>query len=164
MLEVEDLYESEIGEVLGRVGFGHLACCRDDRPYVVPVHYAYDAGTIFIYTTEGKKFESIRENPNVCMQVEDVTDNHHWTSVIVDGVAEQIEHGPEHDRALRLIVAENPTLTPAVSIRWMDDWVRENIEVVYRIIPKATSGRRSVNRLGDAQFVPPDDKAKKNII
>ncbi len=164
MIEVEDLSESEVVEILGRVGYGHLACCRDNRPYVVPVHYAYDAGAVYIYTTEGKKFEIIRENPNVCLQVEEVADNQHWTSVIIDGVAEQIKNVPERDRALELIVRVNPSLTPAVSIRWMDDWVRENIEVVYRVTPTATSGRRSLNRLGDASFVPPDSKSKGTII
>ena len=164
MIEVEDLSESEVVEILGRVGYGHLACCRDNRPYVVPVHYAYDAGAIIIYTTEGKKFEIISINPNVCLQVEEVADNQHWTSVIVDGVAEQIKNGPERDRALELIVSVNPTLTPAVSIRWMDDWIRENIEVVYLITPTATSGRRSVNRLGEAAFVPSGNKTKDNII
>lgn len=146
MIEVEDLSESEVGDLLGRVGYGHLACCRDNRPYVVPVHYAYDDGAILIYTTQGKKFEIIRENPNVCFQVEEVADNQHWTSVMVEGVAEQIDDGPERDRALELIVRVNPTLTPAVSIRWMDEWVRENIEVIYRVTPVATSGRRAVDR------------------
>ena len=83
--------------------------------------------------------------------------------MIVDGVAAQIKHGTEHDHALELIVAVNPTLTPAVSIRWMDDWVRENIEVIYRITPTATSGRRSVNRLGKTPFIQPGDGAKNNI-
>ena len=113
----------------------------------MPVHYVYDDGTIYVYTTEGKKFEIIRENPNVCLQVEDVTDNRRWKSVIVHGVAERIKHGPEHDLALKRIVAVNPTLAPAVCITWMYDWVRENIEFVYRITPSATSGRRSINRL-----------------
>lgn len=164
MIEVEDLTESEIVEILSRVGYAHLACCRDNRPYVVPVHYAYDDGMIFIFTTEGKKFEIIRENPNVCLQIEEVVDNQHWTSVIIEGTAEQIKHGPEHDRALEKIVAENPTLTPAVSIRWMDSWVRENIEVVYRVTPTTTSGRRSINRLGNTPFVPQSKKAKNDII
>ena len=144
MIEIEDLSEGEINEILGRVGYGHLGCCRDDRPYVVPVHYAYDDGIIYIYTTEGKKFEIIRTNPNVCLQVEEISDQKHWTSVVVDGIAEQIKRGPQHDRAIKKIVSVNPTLTPAVSIRWMDDWVRENIEVVYLVTPSATSGRRSV--------------------
>jgi len=154
MLEVEELSENEIIEVLSGVGFGHLACCRDGKPYVVPIHYAYENGLIFIYTTEGKKFEIIKENPYVCLQIEDVVDNQHWQSVVVDGVAEQLEGGAERERALKLIVAANPTLTPAVSIRWMDDWVRENIEVVYRLTLTATSGRRSVDRTGSTPFVP----------
>ena len=72
MIEVEDLIEREIVEILSRVGYAHLACCRDNRPYVVPVHYAYDDGTIFIFTTEGKKFEIIRENPNVELLLSDL--------------------------------------------------------------------------------------------
>jgi nitroimidazol reductase NimA-like FMN-containing flavoprotein (pyridoxamine 5'-phosphate oxidase superfamily) len=154
MIEVEDLSDNEIHEILSRVGYGHLGCSRNDRPYVVPVHYAYDNRTIFIYTTEGKKFEIIKQNSNVCLQVEEVIDNQHWISVIVDGTAEQINSGPERIPALEAIVAANPTLTPAVSIRWMDDWVRENIEVIYRITPATTSGRRSVKRLSDKPLVP----------
>jgi uncharacterized protein len=152
MIEVEDLSQSEITELLERVGYGHLGCCLDDRPYVVPVHYAYKDGLIYLYTTEGKKAAMIRENPNVCLQVEAVIDNEHWQSIIVDGVATQLEAGPERDKALALIVEVSPTLTPAVSVRWMDHWVRENIEVLYRVKPTATSGRRAVDQIGDRPF------------
>ena len=154
MIEVEELSDEEIAEILGRVEFGHLACCHEGRPYVVPAHYAYEDGSIYIYTTEGKKADIISENPNVCVQVESVTDNRHWESVIVDGVATRLTVGPEREHALELIVAINPTLTPAVSIHWMDDWVRENVEVIYRITPTHTSGRRSLDRTGDVPFVP----------
>ena len=160
MIEVEELSDSEITEVLGRVRYAHLACCRGSYPYVVPVHYAFEDGSIFIFTTEGKKADIIKENPNVCLQAEEVTDNQHWVSVIVDGVAERLTVGPEHDRALDLIVAVNPTLTPAVSIRWMDLWVRENIEAIYRIIPTTMSGRRAVDRTGKTPFA----RGKQNVI
>ena len=152
MIQVEDLSENEITDLISRVGYGHLACCLNDRPYVVPAHYASDIGSIFIYTTEGKKFEIIKENPKVCLQIEEVVDKRHWQSVIIDGIAAQLEAGPERERALELILAVNPTLTPAVSVRWMDEWVRENVEVVYRVIPTATSGRRAVNQTGSAPF------------
>ena len=98
---------------------------------MVPVHYAFLNGEIFIYTTEGKKFKIIRVDPRLCLQVEEITDNQHWTSVIVEGVAEQITKPAEREKAVKLVIAVNPTLTPALSIRWMDRWVRENIEVVY---------------------------------
>lgn len=165
MIEIEDLTDAEISDLLMRVGYGHLACCQDDRPYVVPVHYAYDGISIFIYTTEGKKFEIIRHNPNVCLQVEEVVDNRHWLSAVIDGIAIGLTHGPERGRALELVVSANPTLTPAVSIRWMDDWVRENIEVIYRITPTMTSGRRSVDRTGSLPFIPGgSDRGNKTIL
>ncbi len=146
MIEVVDLSDDEITEVLARVGYGHLACCRDGKPYVVPVHYGYSDGKVYIYTTEGKKADIIASNPAVCLQVEDVADNRDWISVILDGVAVKLQRGAERDKALDAVVAVNPTLTPAVSIRWLDAWVRENIEAIYRIDATATSGRRSLDR------------------
>ena len=143
MIEVKELSEKEIAGFLKRTGYGHIACCRDGEPYVVPVHFAYDDGDIYVYTTEGKKYEIIKENPRVCLQAEEVADNENWQSVIVDGEAEQITDDAERERAMQLITAVNPKLTPAVSIHWMDSWVRENIEVIYRIRPTRTSGRRS---------------------
>ncbi|CAN5323101.1 hypothetical protein BH10ACI3_BH10ACI3_03400 [soil metagenome] len=163
MIEIEELSDSESIEVFSRIGYAHLACCQDDSPYVIPVHYAYDKGRVYVYTTEGKKAGIIRANPNICLQAEEVVDNYHWESVIVDGVASQIKSGPEFDRAIELIVAINPTLTPAVSIRWMDDWVRENIEVVYSVTPTKISGRRTVNRTENKPFVAPIDKENGEI-
>ena len=145
MIQIDDLSDDEITALLESVGYGHLACCNNDKPYVVPVHYAYHDGAVLIYTTEGKKFEILKDNPNVCLQVEDVTDERHWSSVIVDGTAAQLTIGPEREEALRKILERSPTLIPAVSVRWMDSWVRENIEVIYRVTIKATSGRRTVN-------------------
>jgi nitroimidazol reductase NimA-like FMN-containing flavoprotein (pyridoxamine 5'-phosphate oxidase superfamily) len=159
MIEVKELSDSEIVELLQRTGYGHLACSRDDEPYVVPVHFAYDEGEIYIYTTEGKKYEMIKVNPRVCLQAEEVADNQHWRSVIVDGEAIQIVDEKDREQAMELITAVNPTLTPAVSIHWMDSWVRENIEVIYRVHPLRMSGRRSSAEMGGRVSVvpgPPD--------
>lgn len=164
MIEVQEMSDPEIDKLLGRIGYGHLACSHNDQPYVVPVHYAYSNGEIFVYTTEGKKSEIIAANPRVCLQAEEVTDNQHWQSVIVDGVATRLAGEKERDVAFRKIVEINPTLTPAVSIHWMDEWIRENIEVIYRIIPDRMSGRRAVVRKGRAAAVIPGAKGAKNKI
>jgi uncharacterized protein len=144
MIEVREMNAREIDELLARVGYGHLACSLDDQPYLVPVHYAYVAPLIYIYTTEGKKSEIIDRNANVCLQVEDVSDNRHWKSAIVSGRAKRLEGEAKRQRALEAITKLNPTLTPAVSIHWMDNWVRENIEVIYSITPSEITGRASV--------------------
>jgi len=144
MIEIKDLGNKEINELLQTVGYGHLACTDGKEPYIVPIHYAFDDPFIYVYTTEGKKSEIIKRNPRVCLQVEKVVDNTHWQSVIVTGEAEALTDEAERQVALDAILKSNPTLTPAVSIHWMDNWVRENIEVVYRILPIETSGRASV--------------------
>ncbi len=146
MVEVQEMNDDESKKLLARVGYGHLGLVRDTHPYVVPIHYAYDEPHIYIYTTEGKKTEIIEANPEVCLQVEDVTDENHWQSVIITGDAVQLTEKEEIARAMKFILATNPRLTPAMSIHWMDAWVRSNYEVVYRIKPKTITGRTTVER------------------
>jgi len=165
MIEVEELSHGEILEVLAKLDYGHLACSINDTPYVVPVYYAYDDGDIYIYTTEGKKSQIINVNPRVCLQAEIVSDNQNWESVIVSGEAGRVRNDAEREKALRLIAAINPTLTPAVSIHWMDNWVRENIEIIYKIIPLELSGRRAVQRTSDdVPLVPGGDPERGMIL
>jgi len=144
MIAVEEMSNEQIKEVLKRVRYGHLGLARNNHPYVVPINYAFDDPHIYIYTTEGKKTEIIKNNPEVCLQVEDVRSQKDWESVIVIGDVEQISDLSEREQALKHILSANPTLTPAVSIRWMDSWVRENIEVVYRLKPRMMTGRSTI--------------------
>jgi nitroimidazol reductase NimA-like FMN-containing flavoprotein (pyridoxamine 5'-phosphate oxidase superfamily) len=146
MIEIEEMSNDEIHDLLSQTGYGHLGCCRNNTPYVVPVHYAYSEPNLYVYTTEGEKSEIIRSNPHVCLQVEWVENNSDWKSVIVTGEAFDLDDLAERERAVDLIRAGNPTLTPAVSIHWLDNWVRENHEVVYRIKPRMITGRKTVKR------------------
>jgi nitroimidazol reductase NimA-like FMN-containing flavoprotein (pyridoxamine 5'-phosphate oxidase superfamily) len=130
--------------LLRRVNYGHLGCTRDDIPYVVPVHFAYSDPYIYFFTTEGKKTEIISNNPKVCLQVEEVTDPKNWQSVILRGKAERLKSKEEISEAIKIIKAVNPGLMPALSVRWMDHWIRENIEAIYRISPAEITGRVAI--------------------
>ena len=141
MTEVVELTLEEIEEILKQLNYGHLACTFEDHPYVVPTHFAYERPFIYVYTTEGKKTNIIDKNPRVCLQVEKIVDSGEWMSIIVFGDAERITDAAEREFALTVVRKTNPTLTPAISIRWVDNWIRGNHEVVYRISPTATTGR-----------------------
>ena len=145
MIEVKDMTSAEIEALLERVRYGHLGCSQGNHPYVVPVHFAYEDRCIYLYTTEGKKSEMIDGNPEVCLQVEEVIDNENWASVIVVGDAEKLTESKDREKALAAVMTTNPSLTPAVSWRRIDSWVREqrDSEVIYRINRKTTSGRRA---------------------
>ena len=145
MIEIKDMTFGEIEGLLDRVRYGHLGCAQNNHPYVVPIHFAYDDRTIYIYTTEGKKSEMIDANSEVCLQVEEVIDDENWSSVVVVGDAEKLTDTDEREKALAAIIAVNPSLTPALSYRWVDKWVREqkDTEVIYRIERKTITGRRA---------------------
>ncbi len=155
MIQVEEMNDSEAVALLEELSYGHLGLSDGLVPYVVPIHYVFYEAVIYFYTTEGRKHEIIRENPNVCLQVEDVRANDDWKSVMVIGTATKLTNLQERERAARLITQVNPTLTPAISIRWMDDWVRENREVIYRIEPSSITGRYSIKLRTRAAYARP---------
>jgi hypothetical protein len=144
MLKVEDMPSAEMHALLQRESFGHLGCARDNRPYVVPLNYAYDGTNLFFFTSRGMKTQFIDANPQVCLQVEEVTDSTHWRSVMVTGKAEQITGNEEMEQAMRLITERNPSLTPAISSTELDALGRAVDIALYRITPEIIDGRKTV--------------------
>src|SRR5258708_31106651 len=144
MLKVEDMAPAEMHALLQRASFGHLGCSHEGRPYVVPMNYAYDGKELFFFTTEGMKTQFIEANPEVCLQVEEITDSSHWRSVMVIGRAKQITGNEEMQRAMKLITERNPALTPAISATQLDTWGRAVGIALYRITPELIDGRRTV--------------------
>jgi nitroimidazol reductase NimA-like FMN-containing flavoprotein (pyridoxamine 5'-phosphate oxidase superfamily) len=60
--------------------------------YVVPLIYAYDEETVVAVTTEGRKTAMLRENPRVCVEVDeyDADGRGSWRSVIAYGTYEEL--------------------------------------------------------------------------
>jgi len=143
MLKVEDMSPAEMHAVLQRESFGHLGCARDGRPYVVPMHYAYDGKDLYFFTTEGMKTHYIQANPQVCLQVEEITDSMNWRSVMVVGRAQELTLANEMGRAMKLITERNPSLTPAISATQLDSIGRAVDIAIYRITPEVIDGRQT---------------------
>ena len=108
------------------------------------MHYAYDRKELYFFTTQGMKTQYIDSNPQVCLQVEEVTDPAHWRSVMVIGRAEQLTNDDEMQRAMKLITERNPSLTPAISATQVDTWGRAVDIAIYRIKPEVMDGRQTI--------------------
>jgi nitroimidazol reductase NimA-like FMN-containing flavoprotein (pyridoxamine 5'-phosphate oxidase superfamily) len=143
MLKVEDMSPTEMHALLQRESFGHLGCARDGRPYVVPMHYAYDGKDLYFFTTEGMKTRFIQANPQVCLQVEEINDAMNWRSVMVVGRANELTVADEMQRAMKLITERNPSLTPAISSTEVDALGRGVDIALYRITPEVIDGRQT---------------------
>ena len=144
MINIENMSLEEMRHLLQRTGFGHLGCSRDDHPYVVPMNYAYDGSDVYFFTTEGTKTEYIAANPEVCLQVEEITDSSNWKSVMVTGRAERITNQEEIEHAMQFITERHPTLTPALNRTKIGAWTRFSNIALYVVRPDAVYGRKSV--------------------
>ena len=99
-----ELSRAEIEEFLRGQRIARLGCQADGVAYVVPLIYAYDDGRVIAVTTEGRKTAMLRENPRVCVEVDeyDTDGRGSWRSVIAYGTYDELT-GDAIEPALTLI-------------------------------------------------------------
>lgn len=104
---IDELTRKQCSEFLGRTSLGRLACSAGDQPYIVPLVFAHDdAKYLYSMATFGQKIEWMRENPKVSVLFDEIVGESHWTSVVVNGVYEELA-GPrfedEREQARKLL-------------------------------------------------------------
>jgi len=94
-MPVREMSEHECLEMLAARHMGYLACARDNRPYVVPIHYAFEAAKIYGFSMPGRKTDSLKANPHACVHVDDLGSQHRWHSVLIEGGYTELPDTPE---------------------------------------------------------------------
>lgn len=91
-MSMEPLPRDEAVSLLRDAPVAHLGMIDGDEPYVTPMSFVLDGERIFFRTVTGRKLDVIGANPNVCIEVSTYDEKTgDWASVIVVGVAEEIE-------------------------------------------------------------------------
>lgn len=100
---IHELSTDDCANVLRRNDLGRLGCSRFDQPYIVPIHFSYDdeRNCLYAFSTVGQKIDWMRENPKVCLEVEEIADKKHWTTVLVTGRYAEIHQAPDEADARR---------------------------------------------------------------
>jgi len=144
---IHELTRAQCVEVLTRVSVGRLACARHNQPYIVPVSFSFDPADACLYSfsTLGQKIHWMRENPRVCVEVDEIDDHMNWTTVVVTGRYEEIkatmDAGWAQARALALFQQRSEWWLPAVGKVAARD--EHDTRVLYRIYAETVSGRRT---------------------
>lgn len=87
-----ELSPGEIEAFLRSQRIARLGCHAGGVTYVVPLVYAYEDGAVVAVTTAGRKTAMLRENPQVCVEVDeyDADGRGSWRSVIAQGRYEEL--------------------------------------------------------------------------
>jgi uncharacterized protein len=145
-MRIRELRAAECGEILARTELGRLACARNDQPYIVPIHFSFDPSDkcLYAFSTIGQKILWMRENPKVCVEIEEITDKNHWTTVVVLGRYHELADAPEdagaRTRAQALFERRREWWLPALA---KTDTREHHTVVIYRIWIDRISGRRA---------------------
>lgn len=141
------LTEKEIDNLLTHQVTGRLACVTDDKAYIVPINYFYKDFTVYAHSAAGKKIDMMRQNPNVCFQVDEISSIFRWQSAIVWGTFEEITDPVKKQRAMQGIThrlmpfVTTPAGHPSHGIASRESDL-ENLDlIVYKIMVTEKTGR-----------------------
>jgi nitroimidazol reductase NimA-like FMN-containing flavoprotein (pyridoxamine 5'-phosphate oxidase superfamily) len=139
--------KQECSELLERVSIGRLGCSFEGQPYVVPVAFSYEPDCIYVFSTIGQKIKWMRQNPKVCLQVDEIGNHSNWLSAIVTGTYLELltpQQAAQRDHA-RELLAQNTQwwLNPLAERRSQSDDL--SIEpVFFRIDIQSMTGLRAM--------------------
>ncbi len=142
------LNHEQIEHVLHDNVIGRIGCHADGRTYIVPVTYFYYAGSIYGLTAAGMKMDMIRNNANVCFEVEQIQDYANWQSVIAWGVFHELKD-QEAVEALNILTEglsphylSQTSLQDISGLKIEDEFPNKRInDIVYRIDLVEKTGR-----------------------
>lgn len=144
---IGELGPHQIEQVLHEQVIGRIGCHARGRTYVVPITYAYDGDAIVGHTGDGLKVQMMRENPEVCFEVEDLRHLPRWSSVIAQGRYEELA-GAAAEAALGRLTARLQASPPGVAGRpgegagvFAPVSHAQRPEVIFRIVITEKTGR-----------------------
>ncbi len=142
-MTIDQLPEEQCRAVLQRATMGRLGCAVDNQPYVVPVYFAYEGDYLYFFSTVGQKIEWMRQNPKVCLQVDEITKQAEWTSVVVSGLYEELpdpQLAAERNHARTLLARRHQWWLNAVAERRMNASDESVGPIFFRIHVETVTG------------------------
>jgi Predicted flavin-nucleotide-binding protein len=140
---VHEMTEQECRAMLAGTNVARLACARDNQPYIVPIHVDLDGEFLYSYATKGLKIEWMRQNPLVCLEIDELSPQTDWASLVVFGRYEELPHLPEYEDLWRIaqrLFQRHPMWWQPASVPLAGHELRTPI--VFRIRIDRVTGRR----------------------
>jgi nitroimidazol reductase NimA-like FMN-containing flavoprotein (pyridoxamine 5'-phosphate oxidase superfamily) len=142
---IEEMTEGDCRAMLARTHIARLGCALNNQPYVVPTCLYFDGReALYCATSLGQKIEWMRQNPLVCVQMDEVITQWEWLSLIVFGRYEELPHTNEFEAARQMaegLFQEHATWWEPASVPVTGHEQRPRI--TFRIYIERMTGRRA---------------------
>lgn len=151
---IKSLEKAESLKILDDNYIGHLAYVYQNRPFVIPITYYFDAenNTIICYSDEGHKINAMRKNPSVSLEVAEIESVNIWQSVLAQGEYEELQgidsKNSLHDfsNGIKKIINEKEKTNPQFISEFSSKIYSEGIPIVFRINITDITGRQRIHK------------------
>lgn len=116
------LTPNQIDEVLKTQLVGRIGCHVNNITYVVPISYAYSDDAIYCHSYEGLKIDMMRQNPEVCFEVDVLENLASWKSVIAWGDFEELVDKSDRDDAIKILLSRTLPLISSKTMQLGEEW------------------------------------------
>ena len=140
---IEEMTEQECRAMLAATNVVRLACARNNQPYIVPLRVDLEGEFLYGYATLGQKIEWMRQNPLVCLEIDELTDGQ-WASVVVFGHYEELPPTPDYGDSRRVaerLFQRHPVWWEPASVPLVAH--EHRTPIVFRIRIDRVTGRRA---------------------
>jgi nitroimidazol reductase NimA-like FMN-containing flavoprotein (pyridoxamine 5'-phosphate oxidase superfamily) len=94
-----------IDHLLARQHVARIAYAHRDRVDIEPIHVVCRDGWLYLRTQPGTKLATLRHNPWVAVELDEIDGLFDWASVVVRGRLTLLEDGPHDDARQRYATA-----------------------------------------------------------
>jgi nitroimidazol reductase NimA-like FMN-containing flavoprotein (pyridoxamine 5'-phosphate oxidase superfamily) len=141
---IEEMTAAECRSMLAAATVARLGCALNNQPYIVPIHINLDGDFIYGYATAGQKIAWMRQNPLVCLELDEFIAHGQWASLVVFGHYEELPNTPHDDESRRIaerLFQRHPMWWEPASVPLAGHEPRT--PVVFRIRIDRMTGRRA---------------------
>jgi len=143
-----ELREYQVEELLKSAAVGRIGCHSGGITYIVPVNFVYEDSAVYAHSAAGMKIDMMRQDPQVCFQVDNIRNMGNWQSVIAWGRFEEITDSDEKQRVMQKLVDRITHLMnietnhPSHGITELESDIGTRVElIVYKIVLTKKTGR-----------------------
>jgi nitroimidazol reductase NimA-like FMN-containing flavoprotein (pyridoxamine 5'-phosphate oxidase superfamily) len=164
---IKDMTKEMCIELLKNACIGRIACTAGLQPYITPFSFAYETGFIYCFGTVGKKIETMRTNPLVCIEVENIVSREEWQTLVIQGRYEELSDTPqfshEIDTAHDLMAKQPVWWHPGYARTLRADGERPMQLIWFRVSVLEISGHQAIPDKPIAQNPSALEAVRRNI-
>ncbi|MBK3745419.1 pyridoxamine 5'-phosphate oxidase family protein [Paraburkholderia aspalathi] len=128
---IKDMTAIEMRDFLHQQHLGRLAFMVDDRPYVVPLFFVFNAGSLYSFTTDGQKVDAMRHHPKITVLFDQIKSVDDWRSVMVHGEYKEIAEDSNKTAIVELLNKGPEWWEPAYVRTIKDDGTDRPLSGIY---------------------------------